>query len=291
MNIVELGYLLVGAPDVSEWRTFATGVIGAMAIDDPSGALYIKIDPRAYRIAVLPKHDNGLIASGWLVADEQNFVRARAELKDEGVAIEDGNAEGAGLRKVHGYFGFRDPAGHRHEIAWGPISDYTPFVSPLGVSTFVTGDMGLGHVVLTAPDNFSKVMDFWLKPGRFGLSDILHLPGPNGRARVYFLHCQNPRQHSMAFGELPVPGGCIHIMVEVGSIDDVGRCLDRVAKHKVPLVATLGRHVNDEMISFYMRTPGGFALEYGTGGKQMDWNENVVFETTRGSDWGHNWQN
>jgi len=290
LRIIELGYVLVGAPETSEWRRYATDVVGAMAIDDPSGALYVKTDMRAFRIAVLPDRDAGLLASGWLVPDEPDFFRARSELANDGVVIEDGTEEGACLRKVQGYFAFRDPAGHRHEIAWGPISDFTPFVSPVGVSGFVTGDMGLGHVVLAAPSSMEQVMEFWTKPGRFGLSDILHVPGPSGAARINFLHCANPRQHSLAYAGLPVPGGCIHLMLEAGSVDDVGRCLDRVARHDVPLLATLGRHVNDEMISFYMRTPGGFALEFGAGGKRMDWSEHLVFETTRGSDWGHQWR-
>jgi 3,4-dihydroxy-9,10-secoandrosta-1,3,5(10)-triene-9,17-dione 4,5-dioxygenase len=76
-------------------------------------------------------------------------------------------------------------------------------------------------------------------------------------------------------------------MLEVETIDDVGRALDRAKAHGVMLTATLGRHVNDDMVSFYMLTPGAFSLEYGAGGKIMDWSEHVVFETTRGSHWGH----
>lgn len=291
MNIVELGYVLVGAPDVAQWRTFGTEVIGAMAASGPAGALYLKIDPRAFRIAVLPGRPAGLVASGWFVASERDFVEARDALQREEVAIQNGDADGAELRKVQGYFSFEDPAGHRHEIAWGPISDFTPFVSPVGVSGFVTEGMGLGHVVLAAVGpRFDAATAFWTKPGRFQLSDILHIPSPGGgRARINFLHCDNPRQHSLALGELEVPGGCIHMMLEVASLDDVGRCLDRIQAHKIPMVATLGRHVNDEMISFYVQTPGGFALEYGVGGKRVDWKDHIVFETTRGSDWGHNW--
>ena len=290
MTIIELGYVLVGAPTVAEWRSFATEILGAMAAEGPAGALYVKIDARAFRIAVLPHQKNGLLASGWLVASEQEFSAARRELITEGVPVEDGNAEGAGLRKVQAYFSFRDPAGHTHEVAWGPISDFTPFASPVGVSGFVTADMGLGHVVLTSPESFDAVMGFWLKSGRFGLSDILRIPLPQKpNARVHFLHCGNPRQHSLAYGELGQAGDCIHLMMEVRSLDDVGRCLDRVKKHNIPVVATLGRHINDEMVSFYMRTPGGFALEYGSGGKRVDWQEHVTFETTRGSDWGHEW--
>ena len=290
MGLSELGYLLVGAPDVEEWRRFATNVVGAMAIDSDEGALYIKTDLRAFRLAVLPGHSNGLIASGWLVPNAAAFAEIRAEFAADGVTIEDGDVAGARLRCVQAFFAFRDPAGHRHEIAWGPISAHEPFASPVGVSGFVTEGLGLGHVVLSAVGkDFDETLAFWSKPGRFELSDILHLPFPTTveRPRVHFMHCANPRQHSLAIGELMVPGGCIHIMLEVKTLDDVGRCLDRARKHEAKMVATLGRHINDDMVSFYMETPGGFALEYGCGGKQVDWRNHVAFETTRGDDWGH----
>ena len=286
MKIAELGYLLVGAPNTAEWKHFAENVVGAMTVGGPDDALYVKIDPRAFRLAILPGHENGLLASGWLVASPDEFAAARDELQTADVLVTEGDEGGAKLRQVQQYFSFRDPAGHLHEIAWGPISDFTPFVSPAAVSGFVTKGLGLGHVVLTAPREFKTAVDFWLKHG-FALSDILNIPTPAGNAQVSFLHCGNPRQHSLAFGELDIPGGCIHMMLEVETMDDVGRCLDRVAKHEVKLSATLGRHVNDDMISFYMVTPGGFSMEYGTGGRTVNWDENVVFETTRGSDWGH----
>jgi len=291
MDIAELGYLLVGAPQVDEWRDYAEKILGAMAVDGPDGSLYIKVDRRAFRIAVLPGNENGLVANGWLVNSVLDFENARQALEADGVTVQSGSVEGAVLRQVQAYFAFRDPEGHTHEIAWGPISDFLPFVSPAGVSGFVTDNMGLGHVVLTAVKDFDKEAEFWTRVGGFALSDILHIPTPAGKARVHFFHCGNPRQHSLALGELPIPGGCIHMMLEVGSMDDVGRCLDRVEQHGVKLTATLGRHVNDNMISFYMLTPGGFSLEYGYGGKQMDWSDHVVFETTRGSDWGHQFQN
>ncbi len=291
MQIRELAYVLVGAPTVEEWRRFATGVVGAMTSTTSEGVLHIKIDERAFRIAVLPDHPNGLMASGWLVAGPREFEAARASFEADGVAIQDGDERGAQLRCVQAYFGFTDPAGQRHEIAWGPISDHAPFASPAGVSGFVTDGLGFGHVVLSAVEAFDESVAFWTKPGRFVLSDILRLPIPQAPSppRVYFLHCANPRQHSLALGEVPVPGGCIHIMFEVKSLDDVGRCLDRATAQGVKIVATLGRHVNDDMVSFYMGTPAGFALEFGWGGKQVDWREHAAFETTRGSDWGHVW--
>jgi len=290
MKIVELGYLLVGAPDISEWRNFGENVLGAMMVDGPDGALYMKIDERKFRIAILHGQDNGLRVSGWLVPNQDEFGIARSELQAAGVTIADGDATGAALRHVQDYFAFKDPAGHCHEIGWGPISDFAPFASPVGVSRFVTENLGLGHVVLAAPEGFDAVYDFWTQTCGFALSDILKLPMPQGHARVSFLHCGNPRQHSLALGEIPFPGGCIHIMLEVGNIVDVGRALDRVEAHGAKLFATLGQHVNDDMVSFYVMTPGGFPLEYGCGGKQVDWSRHVAFETTRGDIWGHKFQ-
>jgi len=288
MEIVELAYLLVGAPDTAAWRQFGQDVVGATARDGPDGSLYLKIDERDFRLAVLPEHDDGLLACGWLVACEDHFQAARASFAEDGVVITHGSPEGAQLRRVQNYFSFTDPAGIVHEVAWGPVSEFAPFTSPAGVSGFVTGNQGLGHIALAVGDDYDAAVAFWDRPGRFGVSDILRVPGPAGMARVSFLHCANPRQHSMALGELAIPGHCIHIMFQTHGLDDVGRCLDRVSRHGVKLTATLGRHVNDEMVSFYMRTPAGFSLEFGTGGREVaDWSENVFFETTRGSDWGH----
>ena len=44
-------------------------------------------------------------------------------------------------------------------------------------------------------------------------------------------------------------------MMEVGNSDDVGLCLDRALRRKVPMSATLGRHVNDKMLSLLHEDP------------------------------------
>ena len=76
-------------------------------------------------------------------------------------------------------------------------------------------------------------------------------------------------------------------MVEVGSSDDVGLCLDRALRRKVPMSATLGRHVNDKMLSFYMKTPGGFDVEFGCEGLQVEDEGWIARESTAVSLWGH----
>ncbi|NKZ73487.1 hypothetical protein GTA09_30910 [Rhodococcus hoagii] len=60
------------------------------------------------------------------------------------------------------------------------------------------------------------------------------------------------------------------LMTEVDTLDAVGQALDRVAKLGFTISSTLGRHTNDKMISFYVRAPGGWDLEFGTEGMLVD---------------------
>jgi 3,4-dihydroxy-9,10-secoandrosta-1,3,5(10)-triene-9,17-dione 4,5-dioxygenase len=237
---------------------------------------------------ILEGNENRYLASGWEQASEEAFAAAIAELDQKGIAWEAGDAGLCNQRAVQQLAIVRDPAGNRHELYWGHRSEFLPFVSPQGVPRFVTGAMGLGHVVLPAP-NFDETRDFLKNVLGFGLSDIMnHKPAPDADPlRIHFMHCNNARHHSLAIAEFPVPSGCVHAMVEVDSMTEVGRAHDRMQAHGVKLSATLGEHLNDRMTSFYMKTPSGFDMEYGFGGLQVDWNEHSAFEFTRVSVWGH----
>jgi 3,4-dihydroxy-9,10-secoandrosta-1,3,5(10)-triene-9,17-dione 4,5-dioxygenase len=57
--------------------------------------------------------------------------------------------------------------------------------------------------------------------------------------------------------------------------------------HQVVQSATIGQHTNDRMISFYMRCPSNFDVEFGCGGQVMDWQAHIAHEFTRVSLWGH----
>jgi extradiol dioxygenase len=59
-------------------------------------------------------------------------------------------------------------------------------------------------------------------------------------------------------------------MLQLNSLDDVGATLDICQQRGVPLELSLGRHTNDRMLSFYVRTPSGFSVEYGWGARTVD---------------------
>ncbi len=104
---------------------------------------------------------------------------------------------------------------------------------------------------------------------------------------LYFLHCDNPRHHSVALFEADIPGGLVHVMIEVEDFDDLGRCIDRCKKGGAPISINMGRHSNDLMVSTYITTPSGFDIEYGWDGWQVDWSDYVPTKSEIFSLWGH----
>ncbi|MBS5837716.1 MULTISPECIES: VOC family protein [Pseudomonas] len=288
IDIRGLSYFVAQSPDPVAWQRYAEDVLGMMVTPAPSGGLYVKMDERPFRMLIVPGDEARYVASGWELGNEAAFNAAIATLDQADVSWRQGSAEQCEQRGVQALVHVTDPSGNRHELSWGHRSDCQPFVSPQGVPRFITGDMGLGHTVLPAP-NFDATLAFAKDVLGFELSDIFNFrPDPSAPPiRIHFLHCKNSRHHSLALAEYPVPSGCVHVMVEVDNMTEVGRAHDRRLAHEVPLSATLGQHLNDRMTSFYMKTPSGFDLEYGYGGLLVDWQAHSAFEFTRVSLWGH----
>ncbi len=281
-----LAYVVVETSDLKRWREIGENVLGMSALETPDGIAF-RMDERAHRIIVQRGDRDRYLATAWEVGDEREFVLAVARIRGAGIAVEMATDAEAAARNVLRLARFKDPSGNLQELAWGFRSDFARFRSPVGVSRFVTGELGMGHTVLPAP-NFEETATFYIDALGFGLADILvHRPPTGTPQRIHFLHCDNGRHHSLALFEGEVPAGCVHLMVEVETMDEVGRALDRVKASGTKLMCTLGRHVNDEMISFYFATPSGFAMEFGYGGKVIDWSGHVAFESTAVSLWGH----
>jgi len=288
IEIRGLSYFVAMSENLSQWQRYAEDVLGMQVLPAPSGGLYVKMDERPFRMLIVEGSEPRYVASGWELASESAFAAALEHLDRLGIEWQRGSAEAVEQRGVQALVSLKDPSGNCHELSWGHRSDCQPFVSPQGVPRFITGDMGLGHTVLPAP-NFDATLAFAKDVLGFELSDIFNFrPEPSAPPiRIHFLHCRNARHHSLALAEYPVPSGCVHVMVEVDSMTEVGRAHDRLLAHDVRLSATLGQHLNDRMTSFYMKTPSAFDLEYGFGGLQVDWAEHSAFEFTRVSIWGH----
>jgi 3,4-dihydroxy-9,10-secoandrosta-1,3,5(10)-triene-9,17-dione 4,5-dioxygenase len=290
-DIKSLGYVKIQTSDIERWRTFAFDLLGfAQGSGPDSQALYLRMDERPARIIVVPGDTDHVVHVGWEVRDGLALQRVRDTLERAGIAVKPLSAEEADERRVEDVFAFTDPTGTPSEVFFGPALDHSPVVTPFG-ARFVTGAQGLGHVVLPTMDP-AGAFTFYSETLGFLPRGAMRLPAPPefGPLRIRFFGV-NERHHSMALCPAPHGGapGLVHIMVEVDSLDAVGRALDRVVKQGFSLSSTLGRHTNDKMISFYVRAPGGWDIEFGTDGMKVDETYYTAEEITSDSYWGHDW--
>ena len=297
MRVKSLGYVVIETRDLDAWSRFATEILGLMPAPSPrDDVLLFRMDDRPFRFWVQRGDRDAFVQPGWEFANEEAFRATIERLKAAGRPVEMAGAAEAKARQLAGLARSSDPAGYELEIFYGRFLDYVPFQSPAGVSQFVTGpsgEMGLGHVVLAAL-NFDEVHAFYKDVLGFGDTDLgrFYLAGGDDDPGVgfAFLHAENARHHSLALGQLPPnESRLVHMMVEVATIDDVGRALERAQKNNVRISSTLGRHVNDKMLSFYIRSPSGFDIEYGCHGLQIDPKSWIVTTSLPVSDWGHAW--
>lgn len=293
MPVSSLGYLIVEAESLDAWRHFAIDTIGLMAgAPGPDGSLRIRIDERPFRLAIQQGSQDRFVAAGWEFPDDAALDACRDSLQRSGVRVAEGTAAEAAARGARSLCRCADPDGNQLELYVGRALDYQPFASPRGLSGFVTGNMGLGHVVLPAPQ-LEATRSFYKQHLGFGDTDQMWLqmsPNPaDPKLGIYFMHAGNPRHHSLAIMGAPVPSGCVHFMLEARTLDDVGYALDRCMGNGVHISSSFGRHSNDFMLSFYARTPGGFDLEFGCDGIQPDWSTWVPTVSLIPDLWGHRW--
>jgi 3,4-dihydroxy-9,10-secoandrosta-1,3,5(10)-triene-9,17-dione 4,5-dioxygenase len=290
-HIRGLGYLRVQTRDLERWKTLLFDVLGFARGSGPDDdTVYARMDERRARLSVAPGDVDQVQAVGWEVRDQFALRALVEDVEAAGTAVKwlsPREAEALGVEEV---VTFADPSGIPLEVFHSPILDHSPLITPFA-NRFVTGDQGMGHVVLptTALDEtmafYQQVLGF-LPRGAFAIGAAGDEPAP----RVRFLGI-NQRHHSLAI----VPAfnddepGLVHLMVEVEELDDVGRALDRVHKHEFSISSTLGRHTNDKMVSFYVRAPGGWDIEYGCEGMRVDERHYSAEEMTADSYWGHDW--
>ncbi|MDG1943336.1 MAG: VOC family protein [Halioglobus sp.] len=292
MSVAAAGYLRIASTDTSAWMDFGTGVLGLMDAEreDASGARFLRMDDHPFRFMVEPSDTDRLLATGLEYPNEATWRQTLDALASAGHTVTAGSEEEATRRCVTAFATVDDPADNTLELYWGRQLDYVTLRSPAGVSGFVTtfaqtGDLGFGHCVLPAPD-IETATDFYTQLIGTGLTDTLYPPGMAG-LKINFMHANNPRQHSIALFGGPHPLDIVHLMIEVQTLDEVGQAMERAKKAGVHFLATLGRHVNDNMCSIYILAPGGIAVEYGYDGLLIDWENYVPTVSVEGDLWGH----
>lgn len=282
MSTASLAYLGVRSDKLDDWNDFACNLLGMQQVDRGGKSLSYRMDDFEQRLLVSNEPGDTLSFMGWEVAGEDDLERFAAKLDAAGVEVEWGSTELADRRFVERLLVCHDPDGNRVELVWNPMRTSEPFVPGRTITGFKTGPLGMGHAVLHVTD-IEKQLAFYRDLLGFELSDFGNMPVP-----IHFLHV-NGRHHSLAMiasGQK----GFHHFMVEFQSLDDVGQGYDLAGATEDRVGFTLGRHTNDFMTSFYARTPSGFFVENGWGGRIIDpatWQPVEIFDGP--SLWGHDW--
>ena len=280
MAIQALGYVGIEATAPEDWAGYGTRLLGLQLAERSASQLVFRMDDRRQRIVVTPGTRDGARFFGWEVADAAALTALAARLEAAGLPVARGDRALAAQRRVAELVVTADPLGNRVEIVHGAERAAEPFRPGRCISGFRTGALGLGHAVLTVP-RLADALPFYRDLLGFRVSDYVTNP-----FRATFLHV-NPRHHSLALIETG-QAGLHHLMLELFSLDDVGQGYDLAMLEEGRVATSLGRHTNDFMTSFYARTPGGFMVEYGWGGRQVDPATWQAVEMTSGpSLWGH----
>jgi 2,3-dihydroxybiphenyl 1,2-dioxygenase len=280
MELKSLGYIGIRARDLNDWASFGTDFLGMQLVDRSRSTMTFRMDDRRQRVVVHGDGGEGAAFLGWEVADRPALDGLAARLEGIGIRVDRLTSAVADERRVKETIRFSDPVGNVLEAFYGAEIATEPFRPGRAISGFRTGPLGMGHVVMNV-ERIDQVLPFYQDVLGFRLSDYTLRP-----FKAYFFHL-NPRHHSFAVIETG-QNSVHHLMVELFMLDDVGQAYDLALGDPDRIATTLGRHSNDLMTSFYARTPSGFFVEYGWGGRSIDPQAWKPVEMTCGpSLWGH----
>ncbi|TDG03907.1 glyoxalase [Paraburkholderia guartelaensis] len=291
-SVSTLGYMVFGVNDLAAWEAFAVNVLGLQAGRRmPGESLGLRMDDYEQRILLVKSDLDDFLAAGWEFESDAELEAFVVQTRAQGIDVDEADTEVAEQRRVSRLFVCCDPDGIRHEFYCGAYRTTfrDTFRSSVLRGGFSTGRLGAGHFV-TVPGQSAPARAFCERVLGLKLSDSINgdaAPGVN--LDVAFFHARTGRHHSLAIADVPfpVPKRIHHVMVECVDPNDVGLAYDRCKQAGVPILMELGHHPNDQMFSFYMISPSGFAIEFGAGGIVVD---DATWEVKRYaelSDWGH----
>ena len=291
-SVSTLGYMVLGVSDLTAWEAFAVNVLGLqVGARVPGESLGLRMDDYEQRILLLQSELDDFLAAGWEFETDAALAAFVEQARARGVEVVEESERVTAQRRVARLFFCQDPDGIRHEFYCTAYRAHTrdSFRSTVLRGAFSTGRLGAGHFVIV-PEQSAQTKAFCEDILGLRLSDtITGDAAPGVRLDITFFHARSGRHHSLAIAEapLPAPKRIHHIMVECADPNDVGLAYDRCKRAGVPILMELGHHPNDQMFSFYMIAPSGFAIEFGAGGIVVDDDTWEVKRYTELSDWGH----
>src|ERR1700712_2869064 len=151
-SVVSLGYALISASDLSEWKAFAVDLLGLQIAEETDDRLLLRMDEKSYRLDIRREATgSGVTTLGWEVLGPRELVELSATLEAAGFVVKPADPATIAERMVCGLSSFEDPDGITLELFWGLKTDKNRFVSPTG-ARFKTGTDGFGHAFQMVSD-------------------------------------------------------------------------------------------------------------------------------------------
>lgn len=266
--IRSLGYMRIEATDIAAWRDYGLKVLGMVEgkaptrqplpadgrFPCPSGDRPVRPTPPGQQPAGGPNAVALQDVRDRLSAARVIFREARTRSPLTAGAVE---------------IVFDDPAGNTQEVFHVACRNTGGSSACTG-----TGSSPVSRALVTScspslDDSDARVST---ATSYFCLRDQMRLPANYVgnwavRCGCGSLGC-NPRHHSLA-SHAAQPHG-INLMVEVENSDDVGLASTARCARRCRMSASSAWHANDKMLSFYMKTPGGFDVESGCEGMTVE---------------------
>lgn len=178
--VANLGYVRLEMQHPDAWAKFGVEILGfgKAKSRDRQGTRYLRMDKAPFRYMIEKGKTDRFAAAGYEMASQAAFVAQIKAFEKVKLAVTYGDDRDARRRAVKGFASVVDPSGNRVEFYYGRDKQ-EPFTPGHGIKEFKTGKMGLGHLVLPAPEMNSTIR-FYKKLMGFAVSDDLRLP-PCGR--------------------------------------------------------------------------------------------------------------
>ncbi|MBA5689893.1 VOC family protein [Rugamonas apoptosis] len=264
-NAVQLGYLVIESARLDAWRQFGEEALGMELAQRDERLLAFRMDDHQRRIMVQTGGAEDVVAIGWQLRDQAALDTVLARLRWRQIAVTPSTPEQARARGVAQFWQCTGPKGLQIELFTNPLLNDAPL--RMRTSAFVTGAAGMGHVAITSRRP-AAMLAFWndIFDARHSDDIEAHISGLT--LDIRFLRV-NERHHSIAVACTrgrrmdPIRTRIQHFNVQAATLDDLSAAYVRCRKLGFPIALGMGQHTNDKELSFYVRSPSGFEIEFG----------------------------
>src|SRR5260370_13697490 len=119
INLKDVSYVRLAAPDMEPAETFATRCLGLQVAERGKKALYLRSDDRSHTLCYMEGNPADQ-AVGFEVEDEDCLQQAAATLERPCHRVHGGSADDAAKRKVRAFIGCDNPTGNHIELVARP---------------------------------------------------------------------------------------------------------------------------------------------------------------------------